>query len=96
LEANYSLLIEWRIDAIAGGPLKLALGGADVDLSADLAKAVNQKSIETRIPLRCFKDKGANLATVGSALRIQANGGTRLTIRDVRIDTTANNAKCPE
>jgi beta-glucosidase len=94
LEANYSLLIDWRLDAVTSGPLKLAFGGAEVDLSAELAKAGQQKAIETRIPLRCFQDKGANLAAVGTALRIRANSGTTLTIRDVRIEAIENNAKC--
>jgi beta-glucosidase len=95
LEANYSLLIDWRVDAIAGNMLKLGLGGADVDLGTELAKGGNSKAMETRIPLRCFKEKGANLGAVGSALRIQANAGTTITIRDVRIDPVQSDAKCP-
>ncbi len=95
MEANYSLLIDWRVDSVAGDTLKLGLGGAEVEFAGDLAKAGNDKAMETRIPLRCFKDKGANLDAVGSALRIQANAGTRITIRDVRIDPVQSDAKCP-
>jgi beta-glucosidase len=95
LEAGHSLLIDWRIDTLTNGSVKLAFGGADLDLSAELANVQKGKAIQTRIPLRCFKDKGANLTTVGSVLRLQANIGTTITLRDLRIEPVKNDRQCP-
>jgi beta-glucosidase len=95
LAANYSLFLDWRLDGLADNSLKLAFGGAEIDLSDILQNGTMGKAIETRIPLRCFKDKGANMAAIASPLRMKANRGTTVTIRDVKIEPVANNAKCP-
>jgi beta-glucosidase len=51
--------------------------------------------IETRIPLRCFKGAGANLAAVGQPLRLTAGSGFVATLRSVRIVDKAGQGVCP-
>lgn len=96
LEADASLLVDWRIDTLAGGPLKLSLGGGEFDMGTEMARIGNGKSEQTVIPLRCFKEKGANLTSVGSAIRIHAAKGTILSIRNVRVQLGGSGISCPQ
>ena len=94
--ADASLLVEWRIDVLADGPLRLSLGGGEYDMRSEILRFGTGVPMQTRIPLRCFKDKGANLASVGSAIRIHAGSGSTLSIRNVRIESGGANAACPQ
>jgi beta-glucosidase len=96
LEAGSSLLIDWRIDTLAGGPLRLSLGGGEFDIRSDIVRVGARKAIQTRIPLRCFKEKGAKLDAVGSAIRIQAGPGSIVSIRNVRIELGGSDTPCPQ
>lgn len=96
LEADASLLVDWRIDTLAGGPLKLSLGGGEFDMRTAMARIGTGKSEQTVIPLRCFKEKGANLTSVGSAIRIHAGKGTILSIRNVRVQLGGSGISCPQ
>jgi beta-glucosidase len=49
----------------------------------------------TRIPLRCFKDAGGNLAAVGTPLRMRAGKGLVVTIRNIRLDSAGLPVPCP-
>jgi beta-glucosidase len=95
LDAGGSLMVDWRIDSLAEGPLKLSLGGGEFDVRNMVAQAGTGKAIQTLIPLRCFKDKGAKLGAVGSAIRIQAGSGSIVSIRNVRIELGGTNISCP-
>jgi beta-glucosidase len=52
--------------------------------------------IQTRIPLRCFSAKGANLASVGSAIRIQANKGLVASLRSIHVEAGTKGEICPD
>ncbi len=95
LAAGSALLIDWRVEQRASGPVRLSLGEATLDLgdAAD-SKAVGTV-MQTRIPLRCFSEAGAKLGAVSSPLRIAAPKGFVATIRNVRIETAATNVACP-
>lgn len=90
-----SLLVEWRIDKKATGPVMLSLAGKEFDMRQTLESAPADAIIQTRIPLRCFKAKGANLKAVGSAIRIQADKGLVASVRSVQIDKSGKNGVCP-
>jgi beta-glucosidase len=96
LEAGSSLLVDRRIDTLADGPLLLSLGGGEFDIRSDIVRMGTGKAIQTRIPLRCFKAKGAKLGAVGSAIRIQASKGSIATIRNVRIELGGSDTPCPQ
>jgi beta-glucosidase len=96
LEAGSNLLVDWRIDTLAEGPLRLSLGGGEYDMRPDLVRMGMGKAIQTRIPLRCFAEKGAILGAVGSAIRIQAGSGSKMSIRNVRIELGGSDAPCPQ
>jgi beta-glucosidase len=52
-------------------------------------------AVQTRVPLRCFNDLGANLKSVGSPIRIQAAKGLVVTLRNVHIETAKQSVTCP-
>ena len=95
LDAGASLVLDWRVDTLVNGPLKLSLGEATLEMS----DVVNAKSIgtilQTRIPLRCFGNSGAKLNAVSSPLRLSALKGLVLTLRNVRIESAGGDAICP-
>jgi beta-glucosidase len=96
LEEDQSLLIDWRIDNAYAGPLSLSLAGISFDMSKTLEKAAAGEIIQTRIPLRCFGAKGANLAMVGSAIRIQAGKGLVVSLRNIHVEMRNEAGLCPE
>ena len=90
-----SLVLDWRIDAREGAPVRVTLGGGSIDLSHSIAAAPIGSPVETRVPLRCFAAAGANLAAVGGPLRIDATTGFSVTLRSARIDSGAAGSACP-
>jgi beta-glucosidase len=90
-----ALQIEWRIDRLGAGPVHLSLGEATLDLRKPVRAAQKGRLIETRIPLRCFKDAGAKLGAVGQPIRLTAGSGFVATLRSVRIVDGAGRANCP-
>ena len=94
-EAGAALVIEWRIDGRDGSPVRLALGGGTLDIGGLVGSAATGSVIETRIPLRCFAQAGANLTAVGGPLRLDAKAGFAATIRSARIDIVKEPPACP-
>jgi len=93
--AGADLVLDWRIDERGQEPVRLALGGGTLDLSALIANAPAGAIAETRIPLRCFAEAGAKLAAVGGPVRIDAGTGLIVTIRNVSIADTKGGLTCP-
>ena len=94
-EAGAVLLLDWRIDARTGAPVRLALGGGTLDIAGSVGAAPLGKAGELRIPLRCFAAAGGNLASVGGPLRIDATAGFTATIRSARIADGKGDEACP-
>ncbi len=95
LGGDYALLLEWRIDSAPAGPVDLSFAGAAFDIGPVVRAAPAGQPTETRVPLRCFKDAGANLSAVGTPLRITANKGFTATLRNVRIEPVGSSIPCP-
>ena len=93
--ADADLVLDWRLDRSDGGPVRLALGGGTLDLRYMIGNMKPGAIVETRIPLRCFVKAGANLSSVGGALRIEAGAGFGVTIRTVQIVGGKAGAICP-
>lgn len=94
-EAGEALVFDWRIDRRNAAPVLVSLGGGTVDISGLIAPAPLGTVIETRIPLRCFRDAGADLGAVGAPLRIAAEAGFTATIRTVQIGEAKGQIACP-
>ncbi|MBK9431994.1 MAG: hypothetical protein IPN50_06110 [Sphingomonadales bacterium] len=60
-----------------------------------IRSAPTGERVQTRIPLRCFAESGANFASVGSPIRMQAPKGLVATIRSVHIEEAKESVPCP-
>lgn len=79
------LLLDWRIDRPANGPLSLSLGGGRIDLARLVSGVPAGEPVQTRVPLRCFAEAGAKLDAVGGPLRIDAPAGFVATLRNATL-----------
>ncbi len=95
LDEDWAMLIDWRIDRPATGPVLLSLGGAALDLQQTIRALPTGTAQQTRIPLRCFAEAGAKFDAVGSPIRMQAAKGLVATIRNVHIEAIKEKAACP-
>jgi beta-glucosidase len=95
LDESFVLLLDWRIDKAVPGPITVSFGGGSIDLGNIVRAAKPGTVIQTRIPLRCFRDAGANLAAVGSPLRITAPAGFVMTLRTARAEAVGMTMPCP-
>ncbi len=92
---GFALQLDWRIDAPATGPVRLSLGGATLDISAALRTLPQGQPAKLDIPLACFAAAGADLAHVGTPLRIQAERGFAMTLRTARLSQPMPLPSCP-
>ncbi len=92
---GFVLVLDWRIDSASTGPVKIALGGGEIDVTKMLAAAPKGTRTTTRIPLSCFGSAGANLGAVGTPLRITATNGFVATLRDAKIEQVIPPLACP-
>lgn len=94
-EKGAALVLDWRIDRTTAAPVRLLLGDAVLDISGTLKSAAPGSVVETRIPLRCFRDAGALLDAIGKPLQIEATEGFSATIRNVAVAAAKGEAACP-
>jgi beta-glucosidase len=94
-DEGFVLLIDWRIDHQPTGPVLVSFGGASIDMAEAIRALPIGASVQTRVPLRCFNDLGANLKSVGSPIRIQAAKGLVVTLRNVHIEMAKQSVTCP-
>jgi beta-glucosidase len=94
-QEGQALVIEWRIEAHVEGKVEVSLGGGSLDLSPGMRVPSGDRLIEQQIPLRCFESAGANLKSVATPVRLKAQKGLVLTVRNVRLATTTAMNDCP-
>jgi beta-glucosidase len=92
---GFALQLDWRIDAPATGPVQLSLGGATLDISAALRALPQGQPAKLDIPLACFAAAGADLAHVGTPLRLAAPRGFVMTLRTARLSQPMPLPACP-
>lgn len=83
------LIFDGRVDQIGSGAVRWSLGGGKLDMSAALANIGTASITRLQIPLRCFAAAGAKLDSVGAPLRIDADAGLSITIRDIQLSMDA-------
>ncbi|VXD02090.1 glycoside hydrolase family 3 protein [Sphingomonas sp. 8AM] len=90
--ADLNLQITYRVDTPATGPVGLALGGGRVDIAPLLGKSGWQV---LRVPLKCFRERGATVEEVSTPMTIDATAPFALSVSDVRLATDPAGATCP-
>ena len=88
---GFALVIHGRVDQPASAPVTLSFAGFDRDIS----KLVAAKGM-TRIvvPLHCFTDDKAKVASVGNPFRLKTDGNFALTVERIELEAVADQ-RCP-
>ncbi|PAX06747.1 glycoside hydrolase family 3 protein [Sphingomonas lenta] len=94
-ETNADLLLQmqYRVDRAPGGPVRLGLGSGSVDARSIFAAGSGWRTV--RVPLKCFRDAGTDVAKVDSPIAITATGPFSVAIADLRLATDPEGAVCP-
>ena len=95
--ADLQLLMTYRVNRAATGPVSLALGSGTLKAASLFDKAATGTAWQTvRIPLKCFETHGADMAKVETPFALAATGPLTLAIADVRLATDPAGAVCPD
>ncbi|MEG3088911.1 glycoside hydrolase family 3 protein [Sphingomonas sp. PB4P5] len=94
VNADLNLQLTYRTVKPPIGPVMLSLGGGKVDIAPILAKASGWQVL--RVPLKCFRDKGAAMDTVTEPFALTASAPFAITIADLRLATDPADAVCPQ
>lgn len=95
-ETNGDLNVQmtYRVLTPPTGPVMLALGGGQVDVAPILSAGTGWRVL--RVPLKCFRDKGADVTAVSSPFALAATAPFTLAISDLRLATDPAGAVCPK
>ncbi|HQS97726.1 MAG: 1,4-beta-D-glucan glucohydrolase [Novosphingobium sp. 17-62-19] len=93
VNGGFVLRLDWRLDARGSGPVTASFGGVALDVSA-LLPAAGQTGM-MRIPLTCFAAHGAKVAAIGQPLRLGADKGFVVSIRNAGIEGVGEAIACP-
>jgi beta-glucosidase len=95
LNNAFALRLDGRVDALGSGPVRLAIDNTVLDATELLRAQPPGKPFTVKIPLRCFADAGANLASVANPLRIEGSTGLALVLQSARVEAVGENLACP-
>lgn len=95
LNNSFALKVEWRVDAVGDGDVRLALGGATFDISDRVEAAPTGEVSTMKLPLRCFADAGADLSRVGFPVTVHGDAGLAVTLLNTNVEAVGENLPCP-
>ncbi|HMI18286.1 MAG TPA: glycoside hydrolase family 3 N-terminal domain-containing protein [Sphingomonas sp.] len=95
VNADVQLQITYRVDRAPTAPVKLTLGNAAVDASLLFAKAgPDWRTI--KVPLRCFRDHGGDMANVMTPFALGTTGPFTVSISELRLAADPAGSICPK
>ncbi len=92
--AELNLQVTYRLSGNGGGAVGLTLGGGRVNIAPALKADGKWQMI--RVPLKCFRDHGASMASVTNPFTLTGEAGLSIAIADVRLATDPAGTVCPE
>jgi len=94
-ETNADLMLQmtYRVEKAPAGPVGLTLGGGTVNAASLFAAGGDWKTV--RIPLKCFREHGADMVKVTSPFSLTATGPFTVALADLRLATDPAGAVCP-
>lgn len=96
LSLGNALLLEYRVDQVPSGPVRIAIGqGAALDLTPTLAASPLGQWRSVKLRLSCFKQAGAQLKAVETPFTLATGAPAGLSIATVRIVSDVSDAICP-
>ncbi|WP_244624653.1 glycoside hydrolase family 3 protein [Sphingomonas sp. So64.6b] len=94
VNGDLNLQITYRTIKAPTGPAMLSLGGGKVDIAPIISATSGWQVL--RVPLKCFRDKGANMAAVTEPMALTATAPFSIAISDLRLATDPAGAVCPK
>lgn len=91
---DLNLQVTYRVTAAPAGPVRLALGTGSVDVAPVLDRGAGWHVL--RVPLKCFRDRGATMAQVPTPFALTAAAPFTIAISDIRLATDPAGAVCPK
>jgi beta-glucosidase len=93
--ADMSLLVRYRVDGPPAAPVRLAFGGASLDVTPLLSGSPRGQWRELKVRLACFRDAGAKIGAVSEPFRLSTPGRLTLSLETVKLTTDPVGAVCP-
>lgn len=93
VNGSFALRLDWRPDVRGTGPVTLAFGGVRFDVSGLIGQPGQPATL--RIPLTCFAARGAQVQAIGNPVRIGADKGFAVSVRNAGIEAVGETIACP-
>ena len=90
-----AIAFRYRVDAAPVGPVQLALGDGQVDLTSLFKAAPLGEWRTLKVRLSCLRDAGANLAAVEQPWGLRSNGAFAVTVENIRLASNEGDTVCP-
>ncbi|MDT0508508.1 glycoside hydrolase family 3 N-terminal domain-containing protein [Novosphingobium sp. MMS21-SN21R] len=95
LNGGFALRLDWRIDARGDAPVTVSFGGVRLDVSVLVSAATPGKAGTLLVGLKCFAEHGAPIKAIGTPLRMGADKGFAVTVRNAGIEGIGQMPACP-
>ena len=95
LNGGFALRLDWRVDARGTGPISVSFGGVRLDVTGLVEPAVPGKANVLHIGLKCFAQAGAPIKAIGTPLRMGADKGWTVSLRNAAIEGMGQMPACP-
>jgi beta-glucosidase len=95
-ETNADLLLQmtYRVSTASTAPATLAFAGGRIN-AATLFAAAGPEWRTVRVPLKCFRDKGGDVAKVSEVFAVASAAPLTFAVADLRLVTDPAGAVCP-
>ena len=94
LNNAFALRLDLRVDQV-GGQVRLGFAGKSLDIAPLLRRMPRGALATLKVPLRCFADVGASVASVGTPMVIEADRGTQFALRSAVVEAVGESLACP-
>jgi beta-glucosidase len=91
--AEMMLKLTYRVDTPARGRVKLAMGLGTIDATEMFSVATSWRTV--RIPLKCFAEKGADMAHLDPVWTLSSAAPLTVSFAEIELDTQAPGGVCP-
>ena len=94
-ENNAELMLEttYRVDQAPTGRVTMAMGSGTIDAGGLFAAGDGWRTV--RIPLKCFSERGADMAHIHPVWTLSATGPMSVTFSDIRLVPQTEGGICP-
>lgn len=95
LNGGFALRLDWRVDAAGTSPVTVSFGGVRLDVTTLVGATAPGKAGTLMIALKCFAQHGAPIMAIGTPLRMGADKGFVISLRNAGIEGIGQMPACP-